>query len=218
MGYGRKLNRRAKIIAINRDRSAVHRHHRSLPRSPVASIHPPPNSKQLHLNDDMFWKATVSAQGDVGTFIQQLAGLAAGKTTFPETWLNMLQARDKIKETKNEAKGADKTEFINPIRLHQLLENRMDDNSIIVADGGDFVGTAAYILRPRGPLCWLDPGAFGTLGVGGGFALGAKLCRPDAEVWVIYGDGTVGYSIAEFDTFARHNVRLGWGGVGSLGV
>lgn len=184
MGYGRKLNRRAKIIAINRD------------------------SKQLHLNDDMFWKATVSAQGDVGTFIQQLAGLAAGKTTFPETWLNMLQARDKIKETKNEAKGADKTEFINPIRLHQLLENRMDDNSIIVADGGDFVGTAAYILRPRGPLCWLDPGAFGTLGVGGGFALGAKLCRPDAEVWVIYGDGTVGYSIAEFDTFARHNVPI----------
>lgn len=36
-------------------------------------------------------------------------------------------------------------------------------------------------LRPRGPLTWLDPGAFGTLGVGGGFALGAKLCRPDSE-------------------------------------
>ena len=60
--------------------------------------------------------------------------------------------------------------------------------------------------RPRGPLRWLDPGAFGTLGVGGGFALGAKLCRPDSEVWIIYGDGSCGYSIAEFDTFARHKV------------
>lgn len=52
----------------------------------------------------------------------------------------------------------------------------------------------------------MDPGAFGTLGVGGGFALGAKLCRPDCDVWVIYGDGSVGYSIPEFDTFTRHKV------------
>ena len=62
-------------------------------------------------------------------------------------------------------------------------------------------------FRPRGPLTWLDPGAFGTLGVGGGFALGAKLCRPDAEVWIIYGDGSLGYSVAEFDTFTRHKVN-----------
>ena len=53
---------------------------------------------------------------------------------------------------------------------------------------------------------WLDPGAFGTLGVGGGFALGAKLVRPESDVWIIYGDGSCGYSIAEIDTFKRHNV------------
>ena len=53
---------------------------------------------------------------------------------------------------------------------------------------------------------WLDPGAFGTLGVGGGFALGAKLCRPDSDIWIIYGDGSLGYSVAEFDTFTRHKV------------
>lgn len=75
------------------------------------------------------------------------------------------------------------------------------------------------ICRPRGPLSWLDPGAFGTLGVGGGFALGAKLVRPDAEVWVIYGDGSLGYSVAEFDTFTRHKVMLCMcgGGVGGEG-
>ena len=58
----------------------------------------------------------------------------------------------------------------------------MPDNAILVADGGDFVASAAYIMKPRGPLTWLDPGAFGTLGVGGGFALGAKLVRPESEV------------------------------------
>ena len=66
--------------------------------------------------------------------------------------------------------------------------------------------SSVILLRPRGPLHWLDPGAFGTLGVGGGFALGAKLCRPDSDVWIIYGDGSLGYSIAEFDTYTRHNV------------
>ena len=53
---------------------------------------------------------------------------------------------------------------------------------------------------------WLDPGPFGTLGVGGGFALGAKLVRPDADVWLIWGDGSAGYSIMEFDSFQRHKV------------
>jgi acetolactate synthase-1/2/3 large subunit len=77
-----------------------------------------------------------------------------------------------------------------------------------VADGGDFVGTASYILRPRGPLRWLDPGAFGTLGVGAGFALGAALSRPGAEVWLLYGDGSAGYSLAEVDSFVRHGVPV----------
>ena len=44
--------------------------------------------------------------------------------------------------------------------------------------------------------------------MGAGFALGAKLCNPEAEVWIIYGDGSVGYSLAEFDTFVRHNIPV----------
>lgn len=94
------------------------------------------------------------------------------------------------------------------MKILQTLDRVLPDNTILVADGGDFVATAAYIMRPRGPLTWLDPGAFGTLGVGGGFALGAKLVRPDSEVWIIYGDGSCGYSIAEYDTFTRHNIPI----------
>ena len=63
-------------------------------------------------------------------------------------------------------------------------------------------------MRPRAPLSWLDPGVFGTLGVGAGFALGAKLCRPESDVWLIYGDGAAGYSVAEFDTFVRHGTPV----------
>ncbi|CAH8464586.1 unnamed protein product [Schistosoma turkestanicum] len=87
---------------------------------------------------------------------------------------------------------------------HYGLPTDSSEDSIIIADGGDFVGSAAYIVRPRQPLSWLDPGPFGTLGIGGGFALGAKLCRPNATVWVIYGDGSAGYSLAEWHSLARH--------------
>ena len=64
------------------------------------------------------------------------------------------------------------------------------------------------MLRPRGPRSWLDPGAFGTLGVGAGFALGAALVRPGAEIWIIFGDGACGYGLAEFDTFVRHGIPV----------
>lgn len=104
-------------------------------------------------------------------------------------------------------KGLESTsDHLNPIRVLQELEKQLPDNTILVGDGGDFVASAAYILRPRGPLTWLDPGAFGTLGVGAGFALGAKLVRPEANVWILYGDGALGYSIMEYDTFIRHKV------------
>ena len=46
------------------------------------------------------------------------------------------------------------------------------------------------------------------MGVGAGFALGAGLCRPDSQVWLLYGDGSAGYSIPEFDTFVRHGIPV----------
>jgi acetolactate synthase-1/2/3 large subunit len=47
---------------------------------------------------------------------------------------------------------------------------------------------------------------FGTLGVGGGFAAGALSVRPKAETWIIWGDGSSAYSLAEFDTYVRHGM------------
>ena len=79
---------------------------------------------------------------------------------------------------------------------------------MFVADGGDFVATASYILHPRRPLSWLDPGVFGTLGVGAGFALGAALVRPGSRGLALWGDGACGYGLAEFDTFVRHGIPV----------
>ncbi len=87
-------------------------------------------------------------------------------------------ARDAAREADIDRQAAVEGEFVNPIALFRAIDRAAEDNAIFVADGGDFVATASYILRPRGPLSWLDPGPFGTLGVGAGFALGAALARP----------------------------------------
>ena len=44
--------------------------------------------------------------------------------------------------------------------------------------------------------------------MGAGFALGAKLVRPEADVWLLWGDGAAGFSLMEWDTFARHGVAV----------
>jgi len=120
-----------------------------------------------------------------------------------------LRSRDREREASiREQAEEDAPGGLNPLAVCRALEAALGEDSVIVADGGDFVGTASYVLRPRRPLSWLDPGPFGTLGVGAGFALAAKLVRPSAEVWILYGDGSVGYSLAEADTFVRHGLGI----------
>jgi acetolactate synthase-1/2/3 large subunit len=123
-------------------------------------------------------------------------------------WLAQLRGRDGEREIEIDRQAAASGEFVNPIAFLRALDQAAGDNALLVADGGDFVGTASYVLHARGPLSWLDPGAFGTLGVGAGFALGAALARPDSEVWIIYGDGACGYGLVEFDTFVRHGIPV----------
>ncbi|KAM6218664.1 2-hydroxyacyl-CoA lyase 2 [Rhynchocyon petersi] len=184
LSYGRVLSRSSKIIVVNRNR------------------------EDMLLNSDLFWKPQEAVQGDVASFILKLGEGLRGHTWAPD-WVEELRDADRQKEQTFQEKAAKPTaQHLNPVRVLQLVEETLPENTVLVVDGGDFVGTAAHLVRPRGPLCWLDPGAFGTLGVGGGFALGAKLCRPDAEVWCLFGDGAFGYSLIEFDTFVRHKIPV----------
>uniref|UniRef100_A0A669QXN5 2-hydroxyacyl-CoA lyase 2 n=1 Tax=Phasianus colchicus TaxID=9054 RepID=A0A669QXN5_PHACC len=150
---------------------------------------------QLLRNADVFWKPRLAVRGDAASFVVGLARKLKG-FSCPKEWLQ------------GEKAATPTSQHLNPMDLLYRMDALLPPDSLLVADGGDFVGTAAYIARPRRPLSWLDPGAFGTLGVGGGFALGAKLCRPEAEVWIIYGDGSLGYSLMEFDTFVRHKTPV----------
>jgi acetolactate synthase-1/2/3 large subunit len=144
---------------------------------------------------------------DPHTFLVQLAQ-ALGSASPEPSWLQELDERDAAREEWIDEVAAQDTDHCNPLQVTKAIDRHLSDDSVLVGDGGDFVATAAYTVAPRGPLSWLDPGVFGTLGVGAGFALGAALVRPDADIWLIWGDGAAGFSIMEIDTFARHGLSV----------
>jgi len=201
MGFGRGLNQKAKIIAVNR------------------------SVESLNMNSDIYWKPTLKVHSDCASFLAELA--KSEKVTSREFNLEFntklrkaeLEEKSKLKKKVEDAQNLESFGKVNPLvflsKLNEKIEqvrNKDQRDVMIVADGGDFIGTAAKFFWPTKPLQWLDPGLFGTLGVGGGFALAAKLVANEnnrkADVWLLYGDGTAGYSIAEVDTFVRHKLPV----------
>jgi acetolactate synthase-like protein len=203
LDYGRHVGRGARLVMVNRNAADL-----SQNRRPELGVHADPGRFLRRLAARL---APAAAAGGAPA-----GGAAQRQAGEPETggrwegWLRALRARDGEREQEIAAQAAAEVSggLVNPLALCRAIDRQLAPDSVIVADGGDFVGTAAYILRPRAPLSWLDPGVFGTLGVGGGFALGAKLCRPGADVWILYGDGSAAYSLAELDSFARHGLPV----------
>jgi acetolactate synthase-1/2/3 large subunit len=103
------------------------------------------------------------------------------------------------------------------MRVYGELADMLDRDAIVVGDGGDFVSYAGRVVDSYRPGCWLDPGPFGCLGSGPGYALAAKLARPDRQVVLLLGDGAFGFAGMEFDTLARHGVAV-VGVVGNNGI
>jgi acetolactate synthase-1/2/3 large subunit len=177
--YGRQIGRRAFLVSVNRSPGDVSRNRR--PR--------------------------IGAVARPDRFLVRLAQHPAGRHDR-SSWLAALRGREEARDRDIADRAAAPVSPVNPLLVCQAVDHRLTDDSIVVADGGDFVATASYIVRPRAPRSWLDPGVFGTLGVGAGFVLGAHAARPNAALWAIYGDGALGFSLAEFHTFVRHRVPV----------
>ncbi len=178
LDYGKQIRRSAHLVSFNLSR------------------------RELRLNR----KPDDGLVADPGLCLRDMADAMQGPPPERPLWFAELTARDAAREADITTRAAVSGQGVNPLRLCREIDAVLPDDSVLVADGGDFVGTASYVVRPRGPLRWLDPGAFGTLGVGGGFAIGAARARPSAQVWILYGDGSLGYSLIEFDSYVRHGL------------
>lgn len=97
---------------------------------------------------------------------------------------------------------------IHPLRLCKEIARFVDEDTIIVGDGGDIVALAASVLPVNYPGQWMDPGPFGTLGVGTGFSMAAAVAAPNKKVLMVNGDGTFGLNGFDFDTFVRFKMPI----------
>ena len=145
--------------------------------------------------------------GDLRATLTALAEGARGALDTRE-WVASLRETETEKRAAEREQLADDRAPLHPMRVFAGLAEVLDRNAIVVVDAGDFGSYAGRVVDSYEPGCWLDPGPFGCLGCGPGYALAAKLARPERQVVLISGDGAFGFAGMEFDTLARHGVGV----------
>ena len=146
--------------------------------------------------------------GGLAEILADLRAAAGAKALSSERWVSELRAVETERREAERAEREDDREPLHPMRLYAELGAVLDRDAIVIGDGGDYVSYAGRVIDSYQPGCWLDPGPFGCLGTGPGYALAAKLARPDRQVVLLLGDGAFGFSGMEFDTLARHGVNV----------
>jgi acetolactate synthase-1/2/3 large subunit len=165
-----------------------------LDRAEPARAHPRPVAAELY--------------GGIGATLDALRSGASGLQDATGAWIEQLRGIEDERRGAEAAELADDRAPLHPMRIYGELNAVLDRNAIVVGDGGDFVSYAGKMINSYEPGCWLDPGPFGCLGSGPGYALAAKLAHPDRQVVLLLGDGAFGFSGLEFDTLARHGVNV----------
>jgi len=179
-----------------------------------------PSAQVVHVADAPDQIAThrplaASAAGDLAAFFTALPGAvrASGRSgaagpAWEESWLPRLQA------ARTDAMAADSgllaagADPIHPMRVYGELARLLDDDAVVIGDGGDFVSYAGKYIEPARPGGWLDPGPYGCLGTGLGYAIAARVARPSAQVVLLLGDGAAGFSLMDADTLVRHRLPV----------
>jgi acetolactate synthase-1/2/3 large subunit len=149
--------------------------------------------------------------GDTGIVMEQLTALAKSEgysATMTRPWLDEIRQRETQKLERLRAEMESDAVPINPLRACKEIADTLPRSAIAIGDGGDFVATAASVLKIYEQGHWLDPGPLGTLGVGPGYAMAAKLAKPQNPVVIIYGDGSFGLHGMEFEAMVRQKINV----------
>lgn len=142
--------------------------------------------------------------GDISTTLSALAAAAGDH----EPWIADLRATETAARAAEADELRDDRTPLHPMRVYAELSTMLDRDAIVVVDAGDFGSYAGRVIDSYVPGAWLDSGPFGCLGSGPGYALAAKLARPDHQVVLLQGDGAFGFSGMEWDTLVRHGIQV----------
>ena len=153
----------------------------------------------------------VGIVGDTGLVMEQLTERARGDgytSSLVKPWLDEVRRRERDRWEQLRPEIESDATPPNPLRVCREIADSLGKDAIVIGDGGDFVATAASMLRIYHQGHWLDPGPLGTLGVGPGYAMAAKLAKPDSPVVIVYGDGSFGLHAMEFEACVRQKINI----------
>jgi acetolactate synthase I/II/III large subunit len=157
--------------------------------------------------------------GDLARTLSALADATPGSTGTADrdAWVTQLREEEQARR----AREADDLESgaspVRPTRVYGELRRRLERDAIVIGDGGDFVSYAGKYVDTYVPGGFLDPGPYGCLGTGSGYALAAALAHPNRQVIVMWGDGALGFSLGDLDTLVRFRANV-VGVVGNNGI
>ncbi|MFV2086506.1 acetolactate synthase [Micromonospora sp. LOL_021] len=166
----------------------------------------------VHVVDAPSQRATrvqpaVSPAGDLRLILSAFAD-HSGDRADHSGWLADLRAAEEQARARDAAVLAAESDPIRPSRIYGELRAVLDPDAVTIGDGGDFVSYAGRYLEPSVPGSWLDPGPYGCLGTGMGYAMGARLTYPDRQVCVLMGDGAAGFSLMDVESLARQKLPV----------
>jgi acetolactate synthase-1/2/3 large subunit len=165
----------------------------------------------VHVVDAPSQRAThvtpaVSPAGDLRTILTAFA--STDGTRRHDDWVSRLREAEDAAAAKHTAEMAAESDPIKPARVYGELRRVLAPDAITIGDGGDFVSYAGRYLEPAQPGTWLDPGPYGCLGTGMGYAMGARVTYPDRQICVLMGDGAAGFSLMDAESLARQRLPV----------
>jgi thiamine pyrophosphate-dependent acetolactate synthase large subunit-like protein len=149
----------------------------------------------------------VSPAGDLRVILSAIAD-HRGVRADHQDWIEQLRQVEDAARAAEAAEVEADTDPIKPGRIYGELRKILDPDAVTIGDGGDFVSYAGRYLEPARPGTWLDPGPYGCLGTGMGYAIGARLTYPDRQVCVLLGDGAAGFSLMDVESLVRHKLPV----------
>lgn len=148
--------------------------------------------------------------GDVGAILRAVTAaagpLGAAQKDARNRWIEQLRGQERQLVERRLPELRNDQNPIHPYRLAYEIDRFLTEESIFVGDGGDVVTFAGNVIQPKSPGAWMDPGPLGTLGVGTGFAMAAKLAHPDREVVALFGDGSFAMTAFDIQTAVRFDL------------
>ena len=170
--------------------------------SPVVHVADAPGAVAGHV------PLAASAAGDLAAFFDALLADDPADGARDRDWVPQLTAAVRAARALDVPLMTSDAEPIHPARVYAELLRVLEETAVVIGDGGDFVSFAGKYIEPGRPGGWLDPGPYGCLGTGLGYAIAARLARPSAQVVLLLGDGAAGFSLMDADTLVRHRLPV----------